>query len=199
MERNNLFPVFLQLEHLPVLLVGGGNVALEKLNALLSNNENAIIHLVAKNIKDEIYSLAAKHPHVFLYKKTYQISDLNKARVVIVAVNERLLSVKIYQEAKQKNLPVNIADTPYLCDFYLSSIVQKGHVKIGISTNGKSPTLAKRLKQILNEIIPDSISETADMLYELRSRFKGTFAEKVNRMNEYTKTLIEENQNLNNN
>lgn len=199
MERNKLFPVFLQLEHLPVLLVGGGNVALEKLNALLANNENTVIHLVAKKIHKEIYQLSAKHPHVYLYKKPYRTADLDKARIVIVAVNERLLSLKIYREAKQKNLLVNVADTPYLCDFYLSSIVQKGHVKIAISTNGKSPTLAKRLKQILNNFIPDSISVTANQLYELRSKFKGSFAEKVKRMNEYTQLLLQEKETLNNN
>jgi siroheme synthase-like protein len=191
MNTNTLFPVFLQLEHIPVLIIGGGNVALEKLNALLSNNQNATIHLVANKIKSEIYALAKTYPNIFIYKKKYTPADLDKARIVIVATDDRLLSVKIYQQAKVKGLLVNVADTPYLCDFYLSSIVQKGNVKIAISTNGKSPTLAKRLKQILTEIIPDNISETAHILYELRQQFKGTFAEKVNRMNEYTKALIE--------
>ena len=82
-----------------------------------------------------------------------------------------------------------MADTPNLCDFYLGSIVKKGDLKIGISTNGKSPTLAKRLKAFLNDIIPDQIQESLDNLESYRKKIKGDFEEKIRKLNEITKDL----------
>jgi siroheme synthase-like protein len=85
---------------------------------------------------------------------------------------------------------INVADTPELCDFYLGSIVQKGHLKIAISTNGKSPTIAKRIKQVLQEAIPDSLNEVLDKLQIIRDRLKGDFSEKVKQLNQITEVLV---------
>jgi siroheme synthase-like protein len=86
---------------------------------------------------------------------------------------------------------VNVADTPELCDFYLGSIVQKGNLKIAISTNGKSPTIAKRIKEVLNETIPDEINDLLNNMQSIRDKMSVDFAEKVKRLNELTKTLTE--------
>jgi siroheme synthase-like protein len=85
---------------------------------------------------------------------------------------------------------LNIADTPGLCDFYLSSIVQKGDLKIAISTNGKSPTLAKRLKEVFSELFPDELDEVLLNLHTLRDRMKGNLPEKIRKLNELTKGLL---------
>ena len=86
---------------------------------------------------------------------------------------------------------VNVADTPALCDFYLGSIVQKGHLKIAISTNGKSPTAAKRIKQVLQESLPDELDEVLENLNKIRNELKGNFGYKVKKMNAITKVLVE--------
>ena len=91
---------------------------------------------------------------------------------------------------KQKNKLVNVADKPELCDFYMGSIVQKGNLKIGISTNGKSPTVAKRLKDLFNELLPEEIDELLDNMQAIRSRMKGDFADKVNQLNAITKDFV---------
>jgi siroheme synthase-like protein len=83
-----------------------------------------------------------------------------------------------------------VADTPDLCDFYLGSIVQKGDLKIAISTNGKSPTLAKRIKEFLNEIIPDDIQQLLDNLQTYRNTLKGDFQDKVKELNDLTASLL---------
>jgi siroheme synthase-like protein len=89
---------------------------------------------------------------------------------------------------------VNVADTPDLCDFYLSSIVQKGNMKIAISTNGKSPTVAKRIREVLSEMIPDEMEEVLASLGEIRNRLRGDFSEKVRELNKITSVLVNKHQ-----
>jgi len=85
---------------------------------------------------------------------------------------------------------VNVADTPALCDFYLGGIVTKGDLKIAISTNGQSPTTAKRLRQFFEEVIPDDINQLVKNLNEFRKTIKGDFEEKVKTLNKITENLI---------
>ncbi|MGB5355589.1 MAG: bifunctional precorrin-2 dehydrogenase/sirohydrochlorin ferrochelatase, partial [Eudoraea sp.] len=85
---------------------------------------------------------------------------------------------------------VNVADNPPFCDFYMGGIVSKGHVKIAISTNGKSPTTAKRLRQFFEDIIPEDINKMVENLHAYRRTIKGDFESKVDQMNEMTKSLI---------
>lgn len=87
---------------------------------------------------------------------------------------------------------VNVADSPSQCDFYMGSIVTKGNLKIRISTNGKSPTFAKRLRQWLENFLPEQIDDILNKLYIYRSQIKGVFEQKVEAMNKVTENLIEE-------
>jgi precorrin-2 dehydrogenase / sirohydrochlorin ferrochelatase len=79
-----------------------------------------------------------------------------------------------------------VADTPELCDFYLGSIITKGELKIAISTNGKSPTLSKRIREFFEDILPENINDLILNLNEYRKTLKGDFEEKVNKLNELT-------------
>ena len=146
-DGNKLFPVFLKLEDLNVLLAGAGNVGLEKLQAILSNAPETSITVIANEINEEVKKLAATHSTILLIERAFEPADLDNKDIVVVAVNDTSVSGYIRVLAKQKKLLVNVADNPDLCDFYLGSIVQKGNLKIAISTNGKSPTVAKRLKE----------------------------------------------------
>ena len=99
------------------------------------------------------------------------------------------MNEQIYQVAKQKNILINVADTPELCDFYMGSIVTKGDLKIAISTNGKSPTLSKRLREFFETILPDDLQELIDNLHQYRNTLKGDFEKKVKTLNELTKSF----------
>ena len=187
--KNRLFPVFLKLEQLNVLLVGGGYVVLEKLTALLQNAPDASIWLIATTISNEIKSLAALHPSVVLEERPFRDEDLEGKELVIVAVNDKAVSSYVRGVAKEKKLLVNVADTPDQCDFYLGSIVQKGDLKIAISTNGKSPTMAKRMREQLNELIPDEIDGLLGNMQLIRNDLKGDFTEKVKQLDDLTKML----------
>ena len=186
---NPLFPVFLKLENLRVLLVGGGKIGTEKINALLNNYSKAQVHVVADWVSDEMRAVLTLNPHVHLTQRKFESSDLNDADVVIVAINDRIVSQSIAQLAKSLRLLTNVADTPDLCDFYLGSIVQKGALKIAISTNGLSPTIAKRLREFLTDLIPDSINLSLENLAQIRKQSRWGFEEKVEKLNQITEVL----------
>ena len=188
-ESNTLFPVFLKLEELNVLLVGAGKVGLEKLQAILHNAPATSVTVIANEIHEEVKKLAAAHPTILLVERTFEPGDLDNKDIIVVAVNDSSVSGYIRVLAKQKKLLVNVADNPDLCDFYLGSIVQKGNLKIAISTNGKSPTVAKRLKEQLHNMVPDEIESVLQNMHVIRKDLTGDFAEKVKQLDELTKVL----------
>jgi len=145
---NTLYPVFLKLHKLNLLIVGGGYVGYEKLFFILKNSPNANITLVAKEI-------------------SVQIRALRRGKLV------------------------NVADTPDLCDFYLGSIVTRGDLKVAISTNGQSPTFAKRFRQVLEEVLPNDTNVLLKNLKIIRDRLTGNFTQKVKELNDITASLVE--------
>ena len=187
---NNLFPIFLKMEKLPALIVGGGNVGLEKLEALLRNSPQTPITLVGITIKPQIVALADQYHNLTIRKKAFEISDLEGICLALLATENRQLNRQIGLVARSRNIMVNVADTPDLCDFYLGSVVSKGQLKIGISTNGQSPTFAKRFRQVLEEILPEETNELLANLRTIRDRLKGDFQYKVKKLNEYTSDLV---------
>ncbi len=191
-DRNRLYPIFLKLEQLKVLLVGAGNVGLEKLESILNNAPNTRVLIVATTISGSVRDLAASHPAVTMEERSFTSDDLEDKDLVIVAVNDKEVSSYIRGIAKEKKILVNVADTPDQCDFYLSSVVQKGQLKIAISTNGQSPTAAKRIKEMLQHSLPDELNEVINNLHTIRKQLNGNFEDKVKQLNAITKVLIEE-------
>ena len=188
-DRNNLYPIFLKTHQLTVLLVGAGNVGLEKLSFLLKSSPKANVQIVAPSINEDIIKLI-KNKNVSLINSVYKKKHLHNKDLVIVATNDSDINKQIYNDCKERNLLVNVADTPDLCDFYLGGIVTKGNVKIAISTNGKSPTTAKRLRQFFEEVIPDDINELVQNLNNYRKTIKGNFENKVQVLNKLTESLV---------
>ncbi len=192
---NTMFPIFLKLHQLHLLVVGGGNVGLEKLEAVLKNAPLARVTIIAGEVRrKEIFELVNNHPNVRLVQRDFQDEDLEKKDLVICATDNRLLHEHIKSLAERKNLLVNVADTPDLCDFYLCSIVKRGDLKIGISTNGKSPTLAKRMRQYLSTSLPETaeIQQLLDNLKAVRDKLGGDFDYKVQKLNEITASWLKE-------
>lgn len=192
-DKNQLYPIFLRLDQFETLVVGAGNVGLEKLQSLLSNSPNAPVTVVAPFVLDEVRDLLSLYPSSKIIQRTFRETDLDGKRIVICATDDRHLHEQIRSFASERGILVNVADTPELCDFYLSSIVQKGNLKIAVSTNGKSPTMAKRLKELISDIIPDEIEDVLNNLQTIRNRLKVSFEQKVKRLNEITKELVKQN------
>lgn len=190
-ESNNLFPVFLKLEQLKLLIIGGGHIAYEKLEAVINNAPTTHIQLVAIELSDKVKNFANNHPNLFIEQRPYTRADIENADLVIAAVNDLVVAEQIRIDTRELDRLVNIADKPELCDFYLGSVVKKGNLKIAISTNGKSPTIAKRLKETLSDVIPNEIDEVLDSMQVIRNQLNGNFEHKVQKLNNLTKALVD--------
>ena len=186
---NNLFPIFLKLEQMEVLIVGGGNVGLEKITAVLRNSPRTRVTLVGREIREDLRAYVADFPQVVLVEAAYNDVFLDGKQLVIGATDDKPLHVYLREECHKRGILVNIADTPDLCDFYLSSVVQKGDLKIAISTNGKSPTVAKRIKETLNEALPVELDELLQNMTQIRSQLSGDFSDKVRSLNTLTASI----------
>lgn len=188
---NPLFPVFLKLNQIQTLIVGGGNVGLEKLEALLKNDVNARVILIAPEIRSEIKELQATTPNLVLKERKFRRWDLRGIDLAILATDQPELHKRIKRMAEKRHLLMNVADTPPLCDFYLGSTVKRGNLKVGISTNGQSPTFAKRFREILEETLPEETDELLSNLKSIRDKLKGDFQEKIKELNKITSVLKE--------
>lgn len=186
---NELYPIFLRPDKFRLLIVGGGYVGTEKATLILKNSPAARITLVAAEISDTIRQLAQQHPGLTLREKAFDAADLDGHDLVIAGTNLPELNAQVQEAAKRLGLLVNVADTPELCDFYLGAIVTKGDLKIAISTNGKSPTFAKRLREMLEEELPGNIPAILDKLESIRHTLKGDFADKIRQLDEITEVL----------
>ena len=193
-ERNELYPVFLKLHQLKLLIVGAGDVGYEKLSFILKSSPRAQVRMVAPWVAPEIEQLLAglADHQVEITRRPFEKDDLNWPDLVIAATNIAELNREVQQAAKEKQKLVNVADTPALCDFYLGSIVTKGFLKVAVSTNGQSPTFAKRFRQLLEEVLPEDTSDLLENLKEIRDRLGGDFAHKVKELNRITASLLAE-------
>ncbi|WP_242118225.1 precorrin-2 dehydrogenase/sirohydrochlorin ferrochelatase family protein [Aestuariivivens sediminicola] len=190
MERNNLYPIFLKAKHLNILIVGGGYVAEEKLTFLLKSSPDASVTMVSPLFREDTLALSKKGD-VTLIQDDYKKRYLKGKHIVIATTNVPEVNMKVYKQCRKRSILVNVADNPPYCDFYMGGIVTKGNVKLGISTNGKSPTTAKRLRQFFEDVIPDNVDDLVKNLNTYRKTIKGDFEHKVETLNEFTKGLIE--------
>lgn len=188
--KNPLYPIFLKTEQLEILIVGGGYVALEKMEFLFKSSPDSKVTLVAPMLREETAKCVAKNKVTYC-NDHYSPRYLENKHMVIATTDQPNINLEVYNDCRSKNLLVNVADNPPLCDFYMGGIVTKGNLKIAISTNAKSPTMAKRIRQYLEEFLPDQMDELLEKLHAYRNKLKGDFEEKVEAMNELTKKMME--------
>lgn len=188
-----MFPIFLKAHQLRFLIVGGGYVCEEKLSFLLKSSPLSQVSIVAPMVRQEVLAVIEKHaaPNVQVVQREFQASDIKGHQIVIAATCIEAVNAFVKQSANAQNVLVNVADDPPRCDFYMGGIVNKGNVKIAISTNGKSPTLTKRLRQFFEEMLPDEIDDLTETLNAYRSTLKNDFETKVSTLNQLTKELIQ--------
>jgi siroheme synthase-like protein len=144
----SLFPAFLKLTNRRVLVVGGGAIAAQKIPGLLE--AGAHIHVVSPKLSPQLTAWV-RNRQIDWSPKPFEPADLDGAFLVIAATSLRDLNAQVYREADGRNILCNAVDDIDHCHFYYGSIVQRGDLQIAISTNGKSPALAQRLRKELEE------------------------------------------------
>lgn len=173
--KNNLFPIFLKTEHLRFLIIGGGNVGLEKVSTLINQNSSINLKVIAKEFKQELKDFFVKYPAIIHETHAFEIHDLENVDLVIIATNNKEITREVKEKANAKGILVNIVNQPDLCDFYLGSIVNKEHLKIAIHVDKKYFITEEYLSNYLSDIIPDSIDENIETLNKIKNNHQEYF------------------------
>ena len=160
-----LFPIFISLENKNILIVGGGKVAYRKIEKILPFNPNLFV--VSKEFSKETEELLKKHDIPFK-RKSFEFSDLENIDIVIIAVDDIDLQKEIFNYTRGKNILVNSVDSPDYCDFIFPAYVKKGDLVIGISTSGKVPGLSAKIREFIENLLPENIENILNDLEKLR-------------------------------
>jgi len=161
----SFFPAYFNLKDKKILLVGGGSIALEKLEKLIDFTKN--ITVIAKEVSDDFINFANRHT-IAIKKQSYKKGDIDNFDIVIVATDTVQIHKEIYKESRSSRILVNSVDNTAYCDFIFPSYVKKGDLTISISTGGASPALAKRLRVYIEKLIPSNIVEFLQDMRKLR-------------------------------
>lgn len=140
------FPICLDLAGRPCVVIGGGRVAERKIRGLLDCG--AAVTVISPELTPALHGLA-QGGGIRWRKQCYTEGDLAGAFMVISATDDRPTQEKVYGEAQQRSLLLNVADVPELCNFILPAVVRRGELIVAVSTGGRSPALARRLRREL--------------------------------------------------
>src|SRR5437764_6935022 len=155
------------------VVIGGGDVGLEKVEGLLACD--ADVTLVAPDAHPELVQLALEGA-IRWEQREYESSDLDGCLIAIAATSDTDVNVRVFEDAEQRAMLVNVVDVPPLCNFILPAIVRSGPIAIAISTAGASPALAKRMKNQIADEYGEHYARLAELLNEVRGWAKGTLA-----------------------
>ncbi len=161
----SFFPAYFSLNNKKILLVGGGYIALEKLEKLVDFTHD--ITIISKEFSSDFSAFATKH-EIEMQKRPYKVGDIHGFDIVIVATDTVTLHQEIFQESRDSRILVNSVDDTAYCDFIFPSYIKNGDLTISISTSGASPALAKRLRLYIEKLIPSNIGEFLKEMKGLR-------------------------------
>ena len=163
------YPVFLELNNRPCLVVGGGNVAVQKVSGLLAADAKVIV--VSPELRPELQSLldGGRIAHI---PRAYDAIDIEGMQLVMVATDDGAVNHQVATDCRQRHIWVNASDDPPNCDFILPSVVRKGKITLAASTSGSSPALARRLREELEVYLSDDFEPLADLLAEVRQELR---------------------------
>ena len=161
----SLLPIFVKLARRRCLLVGAGEVALQKIPSLLA--AEAHLRVIAPRVRPEIVALA-DDGRIELIQREFRSSDIDETFLVIAATDSPSVNAAVYQTAVERNVLCNSVDDPPHCDFYFGSVVSRGNLQVAISTAGESPALAQRLRQEIDAQLPADLGPWLQSVGELR-------------------------------
>ncbi|MBI3796074.1 MAG: bifunctional precorrin-2 dehydrogenase/sirohydrochlorin ferrochelatase [Deltaproteobacteria bacterium] len=165
------YPIFLDLQTRPCLVIGGGTVAERKVGSLLQ--ANAQVTVISPTCTSQLGAWAA-NGMITLHQRLYCSGDLQDFSVVFAATNDEILHEKIAFEAKKAGILLNVVDRPALCSFIVPAIVSRGDLTLAISTGGTSPALAKKIRQTLEQHFGPEYDLALRLLARVRERVART-------------------------
>lgn len=172
------FPFFIELKEKKGVIVGAGIVACRKVEKLLPYAPSLTV--ISPEICDELDALRKRN--LFTYKqRKFQYDDLADADFVIAATDDAALNHGISEWCKKRNVLVNVVDDAKWCSFYFPSLVKRGKLSIGISTEGASPSAAIYMRKQIEAMVPEHMEEILDYLCEKREEIKASYETEAER------------------
>ena len=165
-------PIFFSVADKPCLVVGGGEVAARKVRQLL--NVQAKVLVVAPQLCDELEQMRVQR-EIRHEQRAFAAGDLAECVLAIAATDDAAVNEQVSKLAQKARIPVNVVDAPALCSFIVPALVERGPLKIAISTGGASPVLARLLRARLETILPSSYGRLAGLMQAFRARAKEKF------------------------
>ncbi len=177
-KRYPYYPIFLDIEDRNVVIIGGGNVCARKAETMMKYGGRVTI--VSPEFTDEIEQWA-RGGALQIKRKRYEDADLDGANIVIASTDDQSVNEQIAADCRRRRIPVNVVDVTPLCEFIVPAIVDKGSIHIAISTEGRSPALARTLKEDLQRMVGAEYTEINDVLGTLRESAKSVLPTDVDR------------------
>ncbi len=184
-----LYPVYLDLREKKCLVVGGGAVAERKVDTLLKCR--AVVTVVSPVVTSYLKELEGIG-YIKWVREPYHLRYLENATLVIGSTGNEMVNRQVAQDCFERNIMVNIVDVPELCSFFVPSLVSRGPLSIAVSTEGKSPAFARRLREELEEIYTEEHGKFVSYLGELRSHIQEEVSDPQKRKDLFTKLANEE-------
>ena len=178
MKQYPYYPIYLDIENRDVVIIGGGTVCARKAETMMKYG--ARVTVISPEFTEEIEQWAADGK-LALKRKHYDESDIDGANIVIASTDVQRVNEKIAADCRRRRIPVNVVDVTPLCEFIVPAIIDKGSIQLAISTGGKSPALARTLKEDLQQMIGPEYAEVNDVLGTLRDGAKATLPTDLDR------------------
>ena len=178
MKQYPYYPIYIDIENRDVLIIGGGNVCARKAETMMKYG--AKVRVISPELTDEIERWA-EEGCLTIVRKRYEASDLDGANIVIASTDHQEVNEQIAADCRARRIPVNVVDVTPLCEFIVPAIVESGSIQIAVSTGGKSPAVARTLKEDLQRMIGPEYAEVNDVLGTLRAGAKGVLPTDVDR------------------
>jgi uroporphyrin-III C-methyltransferase/precorrin-2 dehydrogenase/sirohydrochlorin ferrochelatase len=171
-------PIFMRIAHCRCLVIGGGDVALRKVTMLMK--AEASIEVVAPEVCSELLALEAEQ-QIKITCAEFSPAQIDGAVLVIAATDDELVNTRVSVEAKARNIPVNVVDSPALCTFTMPAIIDRSPLVIAISSNGSAPVLARLIRAKIETMVPATYGRLASLAREFRDDVKAKFTTTQNR------------------
>jgi precorrin-2 dehydrogenase/sirohydrochlorin ferrochelatase len=160
-ENTVLYPIFLNLSGRRCVIVGGGAVATRKIDKLLRAGAEVVV--ISSEVSPELAQMGAE-----IHLRPYEYGDLEGAHLAFTATNSREVNATVAKEAKERGVPINVADRPSEGDFAVPSTLRRGRLQVAVSTGGASPTLARRIMDELEESFGPEWAGVVEDFYKVR-------------------------------
>ncbi|MDO5577170.1 MAG: bifunctional precorrin-2 dehydrogenase/sirohydrochlorin ferrochelatase [Fibrobacter sp.] len=169
MNDKSSYPVMLRLENVNCLLVGGGKVAQRKLEKLLETG--ARVTIVSPEITETVRGIVSGGKAKWI-ADTYKSCYLAEAGLVVCATNDTLVNEKVFSDAAERKLFVNVVDDPQHCTFLIPAVLNKGNIQVAVCSGGAAPVVSVNVRNKIDNMITDELVQAVDILKQNRNRIK---------------------------